>query len=85
MTRQRLIQVASAAAIGRVLEGSGIHLPIVQHGFGPSAWPVLTDAVARHYDLRIGLEDTLVTPDGSPAKNNAALVAAAVAVVSAHA
>lgn len=77
--------VASAAAIGRVLEGSGIHLPIVQHGFGPSAWPVLTDAVARHYDLRIGLEDTLVMPDGSPAKNNAALVAAAVAMVSAHA
>lgn len=77
--------LAAAAAIARVLEGSGIHRPIVQHGFGASAWPVLRDAVAHGYDVRIGLEDTLVMPDGSPARNNAALVAAAAALVTAHA
>lgn len=75
----------AAAAIGRVLEGSGIHRPIVQHGFGPSAWALLEDAINRGYDVRIGLEDTLTMPDGSPAKNNAALVAAAAALVTAHA
>lgn len=77
--------VEAAAAIGRVLEGSGIHLPILQHGFGPSAWPLLEDAISRGYDVRIGLEDTLMMPDGTPAKNNSALVAAAAALVTAHA
>jgi uncharacterized protein (DUF849 family) len=75
----------AAAAIGRVLEGSGIHRPIVQHGYGANAWPLLEDAVAHGYDVRIGLEDTLVMPDGSPARNNAALVAAAAALVTSHA
>ncbi|MDQ6882927.1 MAG: 3-keto-5-aminohexanoate cleavage protein [Candidatus Dormibacteraeota bacterium] len=77
--------VASAAATARVLEGSGIHRPILQHGSGPNTWPVLRAAVAHGYDVRIGLEDTLLMPDGSPAPNNAALVAAAAALVSAHA
>ncbi|MDQ6709548.1 MAG: 3-keto-5-aminohexanoate cleavage protein [Candidatus Dormibacteraeota bacterium] len=77
--------VAAAEAIARVLEGSGIHRPIVQHGSGSATWPVLRAAVARGYDVRIGLEDTLLMPDGSPAANNAALVAAAAALVNAHA
>ena len=77
--------VGAAAAIGRVLEGSGIHRPIVQHGTGAATWPILQEAIARGYDLRIGLEDTLVMPDGSRAPNNAALVAAAVTLVGAHA
>ena len=33
-------------------------------------------ALARGRDVRIGLEDTLVMADGSPAPDNAALVAA---------
>ena len=77
--------VAAAAAIGRVLEGSGIRRPILQHGFGAGAWPLLQDAVSRGYDVRIGLEDTLLMPDGSPAASNAALVAAAASMVSARA
>ena len=77
--------IEAAAAIGRVLEGSGIHLPTVQHGFGPNAWLLLEDAIKRGYDVRIGLEDTLTMPDGTAAKNNAALVAVAVALVTAHA
>lgn len=46
---------------------------------GPATWPVLAEAVRRGLDARIGLEDTLHLPDGSPAADNAALVAAAVA------
>ena len=40
---------------------------------------VLAEAVRRSLGARIGLEDTLHLPDGSPATDNAALVAAAVA------
>jgi uncharacterized protein (DUF849 family) len=69
--------VRAAAVIGRVLEGSGIYLPRVQHGHDAAAWPVLEDALARGYDVRIGLEDTLLLPDGSPARGNADLVTAA--------
>lgn len=77
--------VANAAAMARVLAGSGIHRPILQHGSGITTWPVLRAAVAHGYDVRIGLEDTLLMPDDSPAPNNAALVAAAAALVSTHA
>jgi uncharacterized protein (DUF849 family) len=38
---------------------------------------VLERAVALGHDIRVGLEDTLVLPGGRPARDNAALVAAA--------
>ena len=50
------------------------------HGEGPATWAILREAVARGLDTRIGLEDTLVLPDGSPAPDNATMVAAAVAL-----
>lgn len=74
--------VRAATVIGRVLEGSGIHLPRVQHGVDAAAWPLLEDAVARGYDVRIGLEDTLRMLDGRRARGNAELVAAAAAIAS---
>jgi uncharacterized protein (DUF849 family) len=40
-------------------------------------WPVFAEAVRRGLAGRIGLEDTLVLPDGSPAAGNADLVRAA--------
>jgi uncharacterized protein (DUF849 family) len=38
-------------------------------------------AASRLFDVRIGLEDVLNLPDGSPAPDNAALVAAAREIV----
>jgi uncharacterized protein (DUF849 family) len=67
----------SAAAIRRILDAGGINLPRLQHGLGVTAWPLFADALARGYDVRIGLEDTLEMPDGSRAGSNAELVAAA--------
>jgi uncharacterized protein (DUF849 family) len=55
-------------------------VPVLLHAEGPATWAVLVDAVRRGVDTRIGLEDTLVLPDGSRAPDNAALVAAAVAL-----
>jgi uncharacterized protein (DUF849 family) len=55
-----------------------LRLPILMHGVDAAAWPVLEAALARGFDVRIGLEDALTLPDGSPALDNAALVSAAV-------
>lgn len=53
--------------------------PVLLHAEGPAVWPVLQEAVRRRLHTRIGLEDTLVLPDGSTASGNAELVAAAMA------
>lgn len=50
------------------------HLPILLHGEGASTWPVLDLALRCGMDTRIGLEDTLTTPGGSAARDNAHLV-----------
>jgi uncharacterized protein (DUF849 family) len=50
------------------------------HGFGERTWEVLSVAVAAGHEVRVGLEDVLVLPDGRTAQNNAELVAAAVAL-----
>lgn len=51
--------------------------PLLLHGEDAAAWPVLRLAAARGLDVRIGLEDVLLLPDGTPAPDNAALVLAA--------
>ena len=56
---------------------------VLLHGEGDSAWPVLLLAARRGLATRIGLEDVLVLPDGRPAPDNAALVRAARAAVTA--
>jgi uncharacterized protein (DUF849 family) len=48
------------------------------HGYGERTWKVLAAAAAAGHDVRVGLEDVLVLPDGSVAASNAELVAAAV-------
>jgi uncharacterized protein (DUF849 family) len=75
--------IRAAAVVGRVLEGSGIRLPRVQHGHDAAAWAVLEDAVVHGYDVRIGLEDTLLLPEGTRAPRNVDLVAAAAKIASA--
>jgi uncharacterized protein (DUF849 family) len=55
-------------------------VPQLWHGYDARTWEVLSAAVADGIDVRIGLEDTLVLPDGGVAAGNAELVAAAVAL-----
>src|SRR4051812_25639910 len=52
------------------------------HGYDERTWEVVAAGAAAGHDVRIGLEDVLVLPDGSPAAGNAELVAAAVALIS---
>lgn len=63
--------------IEAVLDAAGIDLPRLLHGLDHTAWPLIATAAARGYDTRVGFEDTLALPDGSPAPTNVALVAAA--------
>jgi uncharacterized protein (DUF849 family) len=64
-------------AIEKVLErrtAAARFPPLLLHGTEATAWPMLDEAIARRYDGRIGLEDTLILPGGDTAKDNAELV-----------
>jgi len=50
---------------------------VLLHGEGTSTWPALRYALRLGYDTRIGLEDTLLLPNGEVAPDNATLVLAA--------
>jgi uncharacterized protein (DUF849 family) len=66
------------AAVGDEASADGADGPrILLHGQDASAWPVLEQAVREGFAARIGLEDVLVLPDGTPAQGNAQLVEAA--------
>jgi uncharacterized protein (DUF849 family) len=51
------------------------------HGYGERTWEVLAGAAAAGVDVRVGLEDVLVLPDGRLAADNAELVNAAVGLI----
>ena len=69
--------VATAAEASAELVRLGITAPQVHHGYGLATWDVLRAAVAMGHDIRVGLEDTTVLPDGTAAAGNGDLVAAA--------
>jgi uncharacterized protein (DUF849 family) len=56
-------------------------IPQLWHGYGELTWEVISAAGAAGIDVRVGLEDVLVLPDGRTAADNAALVTAAVEMV----
>ena len=56
-------------------------VPQLWHGYGERTWEVVTAGAAVGHDVRVGLEDVLVLPDGSPAPNNADLVSTAVGLI----
>jgi uncharacterized protein (DUF849 family) len=72
MDREVPAALATVRAIEAVVGDLGV--PRLLHGFQTTAWPMLDEALRRGYDSRMGLEDTLVLPDGSPAPGNAELV-----------
>jgi uncharacterized protein (DUF849 family) len=67
----------TVAAMEGVLRRLDATIPKLLHGTGPTTWPLLVEAVRRGYDGRIGLEDTLVLPDGALAGDNVDLIKAA--------
>lgn len=68
----------TARGLLRALDAYGAHgRPVLLHGEDGGAWPVLRLAGELGLATRIGVEDTLLLPDGSPAASNAELVRAA--------
>ena len=63
--------------IHRALDRFGLTSSRLQHGDGEVTWVLLIDAVRRGLETRIGLEDTLLEPNGERTTGNEALVRAA--------
>lgn len=68
---------ATADTLLEQVRAAGSPAPVLLHGLDDSCWRLLEHAGRRGLQTRIGLEDTLLLPDGSPAPDNAALVSAA--------
>ncbi|MFI6422784.1 3-keto-5-aminohexanoate cleavage protein [Streptomyces sp. NPDC050842] len=67
--------VTARALLGILDVPSGV--PVLLHGVDGGTWPVLRLARRLGLGTRIGLADTLLLPDGTRARSNAELVAAA--------
>jgi uncharacterized protein (DUF849 family) len=77
-----LDEAQTVAEAARLLERLGEPgTEFLLHGEGTSCWPALRHAARRGLATRIGLEDVLELPDGTPAPDNAALVRAATRVL----
>jgi uncharacterized protein (DUF849 family) len=80
--KRALIEVDGGAeearAIAELVPGG---VPQLWHGYGERTWEVVAAGAAAGHDVRIGLEDVLLMPDGRPARDNAELVAAAVKLI----
>ena len=73
----------TAAAIDRALDAAEVEDERFHHGYGPATWDVIRVAATRGRSVRAGLEDTTTLPDGTRARGNADLVAAAVEMLGA--
>lgn len=73
--------LARVAVIESVLDGVGVSVPRLLHGFESTAWDMVAESARRGYDTRIGFEDTLRLPTGELAATNAHLVRAAIAIL----
>jgi uncharacterized protein (DUF849 family) len=69
------------AAMVAILERIPADVPRLLHGQDATAWPLLIEAAERGFDMRIGFEDVLDLPDGTPALSNAQLVETAFELV----
>jgi uncharacterized protein (DUF849 family) len=72
--------IGAADAILQGLDKAGIAGPRLLHGEGDACWPLIAHAGRLGLATRIGLEDTLVNPDGTPAVDNADLIRRALAL-----
>jgi uncharacterized protein (DUF849 family) len=72
--------MARVDAIEAALDAAGTRAPRLHHGDGPVTWTVVQAALRRGCDVRVGLEDVTVLPDGTPVRDNAALIEAALTI-----
>lgn len=75
------VGMASYRRIMAILDRAGIDLPRLLHGLDATVWDFYRNTFAHELDARIGLEDGKHLPDGTIARDNAALIQAARALV----
>lgn len=73
-----------AAAMEDIVVSAGIGLQQVHHGYGIACWAVNRRGLERGHGIRTGFEDVTLLPDGTEARDNADLVAAAARLFRAH-
>ena len=66
--------IGAADAILEELDKAGVAGPRLLHGEGDACWPLIAHAGRLGLATRVGLEDTLVNPDGTTAIDNADLI-----------
>ena len=79
------VALQHAGQMEDIVVSAGITLEQVHHGYGPACWAVNRRGLDRGHGIRTGLEDITLLPDGSRARDNADLVAAAVGLIRARA
>jgi uncharacterized protein (DUF849 family) len=79
------VALQHAATMEDIVVSAGIPLEQVHHGYGIACWAVNRHALDRGHGIRTGFEDITQLPDGTEARDNAALVAAAVELIREHA
>jgi len=67
---------ASAVELGTAIDArvASLGRPRLWHGDGRATWAVVDAGLADGHDVRVGLEDTLIDRDGTPAPSNPDLV-----------
>jgi uncharacterized protein (DUF849 family) len=70
----------SADAVLAQLDALGATAPRVLHGEGVACWPLVAHTGRLGLPTRIGLENSLIGPRGTPAESNADLVHQALTV-----
>ncbi len=73
--------LATTSAIESILSGISGAVPRLLHGDAATAWALIREAARRGYQARVGLEDTLMLPDGDIAESNEQLVSIAIALM----
>ena len=76
--------VQHAAEMEDIVLSAGITLEQVHHGYGIACWAVNQRGLDRGHGIRTGLEDVTLLPDGTQARDNADLVAAAAHLIRTH-
>jgi uncharacterized protein (DUF849 family) len=75
------VALRHAARMEDIVLSAGITLEQVHHGYGPACWAVNRRALGRGHGIRTGFEDVTLLPDGTEARDNAELVAAAARLI----
>ena len=75
------VALAVVDGIESALSRAGVRRPMLAHGFDATVWLFVALAAERRWSTRVGLEDGKALPSGATAADNAALVAAAAALL----